>query len=397
MSAQLTDRAKRTILGSITDVVIGPARTLIVLVVVMGIFAILAPSFLSVVNLNNLFLQVAAVATISMGVVMVLLLGEIDLSVGSVSGLAGSITAVLVTQENWNPLLGMGVALLAGVMIGFVQGVIVTFLQLPSFIITLAGLLTWQGVHLAILVATGTINITDAVVVGLTGAFIPNLVAIGIAVLSVAAFTVFLITKPRRRRKAGLSSPPLRTSLIIPVTGLIVLEAMLLVIFFADRGVSLVVLFVVGIAVLMNVILTSTPYGQHLFAVGGNSDAAERAGIRVRGIRVSAFVMASTFASLGGILAASRLQAATQNDGGSDLLLLAIAGPVIAGVSLFGGRGTIWAALLGALIIGAISNGMDLLSVSSQNKYIVTGVVLVAAVAIDALARMSRRRRGLVV
>lgn len=396
MTGQLDGARRQSLRTLFIDAALGPARTLIVLLVVVITFTMLTPVFLTPINLNNLLLQVTAVALISVGVVMVLLLGEIDLSIGAVSGLAAAIMAVLVVQQGWHPVLGIIAALAAGALIGLIQGAIVTFLQLPSFIVTLAGLLTWQGVHLAVLGATGTINIKDPLITGITGTFLSSGVGIVLGGLAFVAQVVFLVYRRRRRVALKLPTRSFTSSVVIPALGLLVLEAALLAIMLADRGVSLALVVLLIAAVIMNVILTSTRYGQYVYAVGGNSDAAKRAGIRVGLIRVSGFVLASTFASAGGVLAASRLQAVTQNAGGNDLLLLAIAGPVIAGVSLFGGRGTVWAALTGALVIGSIANGMDLLSLSSEMKYIVTGVVLVVAVAFDALARAQRRRRGFV-
>lgn len=375
---------------------LGPARTLLVLLVVVVVFTALTPVFLTPINLNNLLLQVTAVATISVGIVMVLLLGEIDLSAGAVSGLTASIMGVLVVNRGWSPILGILAALAAGALIGLVQGSIVTFLRLPSFIVTLAGLLTWQGFHLAVLGSTGTINIKKAFITGITGVFLPAGVSIAIAVLATVGYTWFLLRRRRRRRALQLPKRGLVSEVVVPAAGLLVGLCALLLITHADRGIGLAVVLVLVLAMVMSVILASTRYGQHIYAVGGNPDAAMRAGIRVSALRVSGFVIGSTFAAAGGILAASRLQAVTQNAGGNDLLLLAIAGPVIGGVSLFGGRGSVWAALTGALVIGSISNGMDLLSLSSQAKYIVTGVVLVIAVAFDALARAQRRRQGLI-
>lgn len=388
---------RRQSLGTLfTDAALGPARTGIVLLVVVGTFALLTPAFLTPINLNNLLLQVTAVALISVGVVMVLLLGEIDLSVGAVSGLAAAVMSVLVVNRGWNPVVGILIALLVGALIGLIQGTIITFLRLPSFIVTLSGLLTWQGVHLGVLGTTGTINIKAPFITGITRIFLSAPVAIGLASFALVALVFYLVAKRRRRAALNLPARSATSSVVVPTLGLLVLVVAFLAIVLADRGLNVSIVVLLASAFIMGVILTSTRYGQYIYAVGGNPDAAKRAGIKVDRIRISGFVLASTFASAGGILAASRLQAVTQNSGGSDLLLLAIAGPVIAGVSLFGGRGTVWAALTGALVIGAISNGMDLLSLSSQMKYIVTGVVLVVAVAFDALARAQRRRRGFV-
>lgn len=377
------------------ELAIGPARTALALLAVLITFSLLTPTFMTSINLNNLFLQVAAVAAISVGVVMVLLLGEIDLSLGSISGLVAAIAAVLIVRSHVHAVLAIVIALSAGAVIGLIQGMIVTYLQLPSFIVTLAGLLIWQGALLAVLGTSGTTNVSDPIFTGLAGTFLPDSLSITLAAVGALLFAAKLVLQHRRRAAFGLTDKNVVSRVVMPLAALVVLVGLMLWVFLSDRGVPLSVVIVLAAALAMSIILRSTRYGQHVYAVGGNREAAKRLGIRVNAIRIGAFVLAASFAGLGGILAASRLQASTQNSGGNDLLLLAIAGPVIAGVSLFGGRGNVWAAPIGALIIGGIANGMDLLNLSSQTKYIVTGVVLIVAVAFDALARMARRRRGL--
>ncbi len=263
----------------------------------------------------------------------------------------------------------------------------------PSFVVTLAGLLAWQGALLYVLGDTGTLNINNGKITGLAGTFYDDATGWGLAVLAILGYAGIALWGLRSRMKAGLADQA-----IAPVVvRIVVLAAALLAavsIFNSDRGLPLAVLILMGFVLGMQYLVSRTRFGRHVFAVGGNAEAARRAGINVNRIRVIVFSIAGAMAAIGGILAASRLLAVNQSSGGSDLLLLSIAGPVIAGTSLFGGRGSVWSALLGALVIGSISNGMDLLALESSVKFMVTGGVLLAAVVVDALARRQRQAEG---
>jgi D-xylose transport system permease protein len=371
----------------------GRAGSLLVILMIAAIwifFQVINSHFLSPGNLTNLMLQNVAVATISIGVVLILLLGEIDLSVGSVSGLCSAVMAVLIVKNNVSPVLAVLVALAVGAAIGLFTGFMVTRFRIPSFVITLAGLLAWLGLQLYVLGETGTINLTNNFVTDLTSTFFSPLVGWIIAVLAIV-FTFGLVFSGRiRRRRAGLPGGPLRAQAIrVVLISAVILAA--IIILNQDRGLPLALLIVVGLALAFAYITEQTRFGRHVFAVGGNAEAARRSGIRIDRVRIIVFVLASTMAAAGGILAASRLLAVNQSSGGSDLLLSAIAGPVIAGTSLFGGRGSVWSALLGALVIGSIANGMNLLAVSSSVRYIVTGGVLMAAVTLEAATRLKRQ------
>jgi D-xylose transport system permease protein len=372
---------------------LGSLRVLIVLAVIWVIFALANDRFLTAINLTNLTLQIAAIGTISVGVVLVLLLGEIDLSVGAVSGLAAAVMAVLNVKHGWNPYLAIAAGIATGAVIGLFQGTISTRLEIPSFIVTLAGLLAWQGAQLEVLGSTGTININDSVIVNIANTFLVDWLGWTVAVVAVAAIALSQIASWRRRSAAGLEMPPTINIVLRIVFAAVAIFAAVAVVN-QDRGVPLSLMILVGLVVVFDFITTRTTFGRHIYAVGGNAEAARRAGINVTAIRTTVFVLASSLAAFGGIIAASRLLAVNQSSGGSDLLLLAIAGPVIAGVSLFGGRGSVWAALLGALVIGSINNGMDLLALESSVKYMVTGGVLLAAVSLDALSRKRRAARG---
>jgi D-xylose transport system permease protein len=237
------------------------------------------------------------------------------------------------------------------------------------------------------------VNVTNSKVTGLTSTFYSDTVGWIVAILAIGAFAGFTLLSRQRRIGAGLQAPPLGTL----VLRIILVAAAVLVatwILNDDRGLPLAALILVGFVLLFFYITTRTTFGRHIFAVGGNAEAARRAGINVTGVRVVVFMIASTMAAIGGIMAASRLLAVNQSSGAGDFLLLAIAAPVIAGTSLFGGRGSVWHALLGALVIQSISNGMDLLGLESSVKFMVTGAVLLAAVVVDAIARRQRQAAG---
>ena len=379
---------RRVVQGDLASV-----RVLLGLVVIWAIFQSQDSNFLTSTNLTNLMLQITAVGLISVGIVYVLLLGEIDLSVGAVSGLCAAIMAVLNVKHGWNPYLAIGAAVVAGATIGMVQGLFFSGFGVPSFVVTLAGLLTWQGALLYVLGDTGTLNINDGKITGLTGTFYDDPTGWGIAVIAIAGYAGVTLWGWRTRVKAGLADQALAPLVFrIAVLAVAVLGAVW--VFNDDRGVPLAVLILMGFVLGMQFLVGRTRFGRHVFAVGGNAEAARRAGINVNRIRVIVFSIAGAMAAIGGILAASRLLAVNQSSGAADLLLLAIAGPVIAGTSLFGGRGSVWSALLGALIIGSISNGMDLLALESSVKFMVTGGVLLAAVIVDALARRQRQAEG---
>jgi D-xylose transport system permease protein len=372
---------------------LGSLRVLLGLVVIWAVFTVANDRFLTATNLVNLSLQIAATGMISIGVVLVLLLGEIDLSVGIVSGLCAAVMAVLVEQHGWPAVPGIAAGVAAGAAIGLFQGSVVTRFGIPSFVVTLAGLIGWQGALLWVLGDTGTVNINNAAIQDLAGTFYSGATAWIIAAVVVALFALSSFDARRRRLRAGLvAAAPLVVALRVAAVALVAFGVV--AVLDQDRGLPLALVILVGFVVVFDYIVRRTRFGRHVLAVGGNAEAARRAGIRVNRVRVMVFVLASSLAACGGILFASRLLAVNQSSGGSDLLLLAIAGPVIAGTSLFGGRGTVWSALLGGLVIGSIQNGMDLLALPSSTKYMVTGGVLLAAVVVDAAARQRRQAAG---
>jgi D-xylose transport system permease protein len=368
---------------------LGSVRVLVGIAVIWTIFQISNDRFLSAVNLSNLTLQIAATATISIGVVLVLLLGEIDLSVGAVSGLAAGVMAVLSVQHGWPPILGIFAALGVGMAIGLFNGFMVTAFGIPSFVVTLAGLLGWQGALLFVLGDTGSVNLPPSIITDLTTTFFDPAVGWALGIVAIAAYAGSVLLARRRRAAAGLEVGALTGAIVrfVLVAAAIVAAVAILN---SDRGVPLAAVIVLVLMVVFTFITERTAYGRHVFAVGGNEEAARRAGINVRAIKMSVFTLASTLAAAGGILAASRLLSVNQQSGSGDVLLLAIAGPVIAGTSLFGGRGFVWSAMLGAIVIGSISNGMDLLALDSDVKFMITGAVLLGAVTIDAATQHRR-------
>jgi len=374
---------------------LGSLPVVIGLIVIWGVFQSLNGDFLSSRNLVNLALQSAAVGTIAIGVVLVLLLGEIDLSVGSVSGLAAAILGVGLTQRQWPLAVALIAAILAGTVIGLVYGALYTRFGVPSFVITLAGLLGVLGLQLYVLGKTGSLNIPFAspLVVFAQQQFLAPALAYGLVLVAVAADLARGLADRARRSAAGLSTTP-TVMLIVRAVALAVVLAIPVFVLNRDRGVPYMFVFFVGLVVIVDLAIRRTGWGRAVMAVGGNVEAARRAGINVRGIYLSVFALCSTFAALGGILAAGRLAAVNQSSGGADTNLNAIAAAVIGGTSLFGGRGSAYSALLGIIVIQSISSGLSLLNLDSSIRFMVTGAVLLLAVTIDSLSRRSRAAHG---
>jgi D-xylose transport system permease protein len=372
---------------------LGNLPVIVGIAIIWVIFYIANPNFLTPANLTNLILQITAMGTIALGIVLVLLLGEIDLSVGAVSGLAAAVMAVLNVKNGVPGWLAVLAALATGAVIGLFQGFWVTRFRIPAFVVTLAGYLAWTGALLLVLGSTGTVNLADAFIVGLANTFFIPLDAWLFAIVATAGYAAVKLLDRRRRAAAGLPVPPMRmiiTRVVVIGLGLAATAAVLS----ADRGLPLALVIFGSLIVLVDLLIRRTRFGRHVLAVGGNDEAARRAGIDVSNVRMMVFVLATTLAAAGGVLAGSRLFAVNQASGASDLLLNAIAAAVIGGTSLFGGRGSAWSALLGALVIGSISNGMDLLGVASSTKFMVTGGVLLLAATVDALSRRGRQAHG---
>ncbi|WP_395446200.1 sugar ABC transporter permease (plasmid) [Aminobacter sp. UC22_36] len=365
------------------------------LIVISVVFSALNPIFLAPNNLVNLLFDCATVGVISLGIICVLVLGEIDLSVGSMSGLASAMVGVLWVNMGWPVAGAIIAALVVGACVGMLYATLYNRLGMPSFIATLAGLLALLGLQLYILGPTGSINLPYASSLVRFGQILimPDWLSHGLALLPGLVMIAKGIRTMRQRQAANLSAQPLGTLILKAVVLTVALE---LAVFYLNlgRGVPWMFALFVGLAVILNYALTRTQWGRSMFAVGGNKEAARRSGINVRRIYMSAFVLCSTLAALGGVLSAARLASSSQQAGTGDVNLNAIAAAVIGGTSLFGGRGSAYSALLGIIVIQAISNGLTLLNLSSSLRYMITGGVLAIAVIVDSLARRSRVSHG---
>ncbi len=380
---------------------IGSLPIIVGLVIIAIIFQAANSNFLTPLNMTNLMVQISAVGTIAVGVVLVLLLGEIDLSVGAVSGFCAAIMAVLSVKVGVPAPIAVGAGILLGVLIGLAQGFWFARLHVPSFVVTLAGYLGWQGALLYALGSTGTINLSDPWIVGIANTRLPVAYGWALGILFIALYAFSLFWGRQQRVRAGLEVEPavvvLAKTVIVAVGILVAIGIMNINRSFTNvaiQGVPSAVLVLLFFVVVFDFITKHTRFGRHIYAVGGNAEAARRAGINVNRVRIIVFGLCSGLAACGGVLAGSRLLAVNQSSGGGDVLLNSIAAAVIGGTSLFGGRGSVWSALLGALVIGSIANGMDLLALSSSIKFMVTGAVLLIAVTIDAYARTRREMAG---
>lgn len=365
------------------------------LLIISAFFQTMNPFFLSSANLSNLLMESTAVGIMALGIVMVLLVGEIDISLGSVSGFAAAIFAINFMDNAWPLLVAIVVAIAAGSTIGWIYAQIYNRIGVPSFVITLAGLLGILGLQLFVLGPKGTINLPfDSPIVWLGQlAFVPQPIAYGLVGLIAIGQILIGLSGARARRLAGLSAKS-NVSLFLK-TGFVAAVLLAAVSYlYTARGIGWMFVFFVALVLVANFALTRTAWGRAVFAVGGNREAARRAGINVKAIYTSTFMIATTLGAIGGLLAAGRLAAAAQSSGGGDVNLVAIAAAVIGGTSLFGGRGSAFAALLGILVIYSISSGLTLMNLDSSIRFMVTGAVVLLAVGVDAIARRSRSSNG---
>ena len=379
---------------------LGSLPIIVGLVVIVVVFGLLDETFFEERNFTNLLLQMSATATIAIGVVFVLLIGEIDLSVAYVSAVAGVVTALLLRSGDpgWPWWLVLLIALAITTCIGMVQALVITKAGVPSFVVTLAGLLIWNGVVLYLMVdlsEAGTVRIQDQTVIGIANDFLSDAWGWAIAVFAVATYALTQINAARARRAGGLYAKP-RSVLLLQVVGLAVVTFATVWYANRDRGLPTVTLILAVFLVLWTIVASKLRFGRHVYAVGGNPEAARRAGINVDRVRVMVFMISGFMAGVGGIMLASRARSVATGAGGGNLLLDVIAAAVIGGTSLFGGTGRVVSALLGALVIASIQNGMNLLGLPQGTKFIITGLVLLAAVLVDAISKRSRAARGIV-
>ncbi|WP_435742670.1 sugar ABC transporter permease [Nocardioides sp. SYSU DS0663] len=385
----------RAFWGRVKSGELGMLPVILGLIVICVVFQLNEPTFLSSKNLVSITQFAAPTGVIALGIVLVLLLGEIDLSVGSVSGFAAASMAVLVVNEG----VPLALAMLAGTGIGLAIGCFYAFLYVklgvPSFVFTLAGLLAFQGALLYVLGRQGTIVLPQDS--GLRefarNSFLTDAQAYALVALVVLVYVASQLVGIRRRAAAGLTpgSPvAVAVKAVLLAAGLGFLTYYLGI----DRGWSYLPVLFVLLVVVMDFALRRTRWGRHVFATGGNEEAARRSGIKVTRVYVSVFALTSSFAALGGILLAGQLTSVSQSSGTTDTNLTAIAAAVIGGTSLFGGRGSAYSALLGIIVLQAIQSGLNLMNVDSSVRFIVTGLVLLLAVAIDSVSRRLRSSSG---
>jgi D-xylose transport system permease protein len=374
---------------------LGSLPIVVGLIIIAVVFQSQNDRFLTASNFVNLIVQSAAFATVAMGIVFVLLLGEIDLSVGYVSGVAGVIAAVLLIPDGneTSTWIAIFLALLSGVGIGTLHGLIITKIGIPSFVVTLAGLITWNGVVLLLIGSRGTVVLQNDFLVGLANDFLPHTTAWIMWGLAVLIYAGIELNEVRVRRKADLRHDPLslialRIAFLAITLGIVVYVAN------EDRGIPYLFLLVGFFLLFWGFVLGRTRFGRYVYAVGGNAEAARRAGIHVDRIRIYVFAICSFMAAVGGLVLASRLRSVDTNAGGGSILLYSIAAAVIGGTSLFGGVGHIKSAILGALVIASIDNGLGLLGLGSGEKFVITGGVLLLAVTVDSLSRRRLAQTG---
>jgi D-xylose transport system permease protein len=374
---------------------LGSLPIVVGLVVIAIIFQSQNDRFLTAGNFVNLLVQTAPYAVIAMGVTWALLLGEIDLSIGFVSGVGGVLTAILLTpdgNELATPVV-IAIVLAAGFGIGTLHGLIITKVGVPSFVVTLAGLLAWNGVVLLLIGSKGTVILQNDFVIGLANDFLSPGAAWVLMIVLSALYAGTQLQRHRARSKAGLRTDPMLI-VALRIVGLAVALAIVVAVANQDRGVPFAALLVGGLFLIWTYVLNRTRFGRHVYAVGGNAEAARRAGIDVDRVKIACFAIVSFMAVLGGIVLASRLRSVDTNTGGGQALLYPIAAAVIGGTSLFGGRGTMKAAILGALVMLSIDNGLGLLGLSSGAKFVLTGGVLLLAVTVDSISRRGRAQSG---
>ncbi|MEU1407148.1 sugar ABC transporter permease [Streptomyces sp. NPDC005728] len=374
---------------------LGSLPVVLGLAIICIIFQVLNSEFLSAQNISNITVTMVGTGMISVGIVFVLLLGEIDLSVGSISGAASALAAVLTVNQGWPEWVAVLVAIAVGAAIGSLHGFFFAVLGAPAFAVTLAGLLFWLGFMLKVLGEDGTINLDSDGLIGklTTYTFTDVAAAYGLAVVVVALFFVSSFLGNRRREAAGVPSRPLSDTILR--------TALLAVVSFAGaymynqyKGLPLATVIFLAFLVGTDFVLRRTSYGRKIFALGGSVEASRRAGINVTAVRISVFAISGGFAAIGGLFLASKIASANQSAGTGDLLMNAIAAAVIGGTSLFGGRGRTWNALLGVLVIVSIQYGLQLESIAEPVKYMITAAVLLTTVVIDSITRKTQKTAG---
>lgn len=367
-----------------------PLPVLIGLVAVWIFFQVENSTFLTARNLSNLTTQMAVMAILAMAVVLVLVAGEIDLSLGSITGVTSAVLGALITTDHWAGGVALVIVLLIGLGIGLLQGVVTVLVGVPSFLVTLGGFLAWAGVQLSVIGPAGDLPVTNGVVTSIGNDYLASWVAWLLAVMAVATLAAVEIGRHRASQRASTEAGPIASRIVR--VGLVAAGLAALVAYLNNSfGVPDVLVLMLGLATCLGWILRRTIFGRHIYAVGGNVEASRRAGVPVGAVRIAVLGLSGLLGAVAGIVSTSNLFATSAGVGGSTLLLEAIAAAVIGGTSLFGGRGRVYQALLGSLVIASIVNGLDLLGQAASTEEVATGVILVLAVSLDA---MNRRRRS---
>ena len=375
---------------------LGSWPVLIGLVVIGVFFSFKADNFLSPGNFSNIITQMAGVTLLAYGVVFVLLIGEIDLSISYISGIAGVIVAQMTLPESGHQVPGIvaiGLAVAACAAIGAFQGSFVAFIGVPAFVVTLAGYQIWQGVIQKAIEKEGVIVIQDETVNNTANYFFSNRAGWIIAAIVCVVYAASVVSNVISHRRHGV---PVRDPFLLAAKVVIVVAVAIVTVIISnrDRGVPFVLLLMIAALLLLTFLAKRTTFGRHVYAVGGNAEAARRAGINVARVRIIVFMISGAMAGLGGVVLAARLNSVDLNAGGGTLLIDAIAAAVIGGTSLFGGRGEVRDALFGALVIATIANGLNTLNLTQGVIFITTGGILLFAVTLDTVLRRRQRAAG---
>ena len=374
---------------------IGSLPAVLGLVSLVAVFGAMSEFFLTNRNFANLLTQAAPVMVIAMGLVFVLLLGEIDLSAGYASGVCGAVLVLLVTNHGWSWYTALGASIAVGALLGVLIGTLVSRLGIPSFVVTLAAFLAFQGVLLLLAGEGGTIPIADKTILAVENSNLTPMQGWILWAVTSALYVVGGLNRINSRRKAGLVVEltqlwAMKTVVLLVITGGAVYELNQergLSATNSTKGVPIVAPLILVILIAGTFLLSKTAFGRHIYAVGGNAEAARRAGINVKRVRTIAFVLCSALAAVAGMLFASRMNSISPSTGGSSTLLYAVGAAVIGGVSLFGGKGRMRDAILGGLVVAVIDNGMGLLGYGAGIQYLVTGAVLLVSAGVDAISR----------
>lgn len=375
---------------------VGALPALLGLFVLCIVFGTQSSVFLTPGNLANLLTQAAAVIVIAMGLVFVLLLGEIDLSAGYAAGVCGALLVIMITERDYPWYLAFPISVLAGVLLGGVIGYLVAQLKIPSFVVTLATFLAFQGLLLLLVGEGGTIRIEDPVILAVENKNLSVSYSWIFFLLTAGAYLLSGLLKFRKRKKAGLVDNlfklwVIKTFVLIAIgtlaTWVLTVERSNNPDLVSLRGIPYVVPVILVLLVGATFVLSRTSFGLHIYAVGGNAEAARRAGINVKMVRITAFMICTGFAAVAGMIFVSRANSISPTTGGSSTLLYAVGAAVIGGTSLFGGKGKVSDAILGGLVVAVIDNGMALLGYPAGIKFMVTGAVLLISATIDAVSR----------